>query len=46
MKRDPRPAPPYADYELAKQDWLAEHPEATPSEYQAAMRRIAEELGL
>lgn len=34
------------DYEAAKRDWTRTNPEATPEEYQKAMRRIAKELGL
>ena len=33
-------------YEVAKSQWIAEHPEATPEEYQAAMTRIAREVGV
>jgi len=36
----------YADYEAAKQDWSYRHPQATPSEYQQAMRKISERMGL
>jgi hypothetical protein len=31
----------YEKYEIMKRDWVAENPDATPEEYQAAMRRIA-----
>lgn len=33
-------------YELEKRQWASAHPEATPAEYSAAMRRIAEECGV
>lgn len=33
-------------YEHAKQQWIADHPEATPQQYQAAMLRIALECGV
>lgn len=33
-------------YEAAKAAWIAAHPNATPAEYEAAMRRIARRLGL
>jgi hypothetical protein len=33
-------------YEAEKQDWLRRNPNATPAEYDAAMMRIARELGL
>ena len=36
----------YAVYESAKAAWLAAHPDATPEEYEAAMRRIAAECGV
>lgn len=31
-------------YEAEKQRWIAEHPYATPAEYEQAMRAIAERL--
>ena len=31
----------YRDYEEAKTDWRARNPNASPAEYEAAMRRIA-----
>ena len=31
-------------YEAEKQRWIAEHPEATPEQYEKAMRAIAERL--
>jgi hypothetical protein len=33
-------------YEAAKAAWIASHPNATPAQYNAAMLRIARELGL
>ncbi len=33
-------------YEAAKRAWIAEHPGATPEQYSAAMRAIAERLGV
>jgi hypothetical protein len=35
-----------ASYEAAKAAWIASHPDATPAEYEAAMRRIARECGV
>lgn len=34
-----------AQYEAAKQEWAAAHPEATPKEYEKAIREIADRLG-
>lgn len=31
-------------YEAAKQDWIAQHPEATSQEYERAIKRIADQL--
>lgn len=36
----------YQQYEAAKAAWVRTHPNATPAEYEAAMARIAEELGV
>ena len=33
-------------YEAAKRAWIAEHPGATPEQYEAAMKAIAERLGI
>lgn len=33
-------------YEMQKQSWAAEHPAATPAEYEKAIREIAERLGV
>jgi hypothetical protein len=35
-----------AEYERMKLEWLAAHPNATPSEYTQAMRAIAKRLGI
>lgn len=32
-------------YEASKKDWIARHPEATPEEYERAMREISERIG-
>ena len=34
----------YIAYEKAKAAWIAAHPDATPEEYEAAMRLIAREF--
>ena len=36
----------YREYERRKAAWIAENPQATPEEYQQAMRRIAKECGV
>jgi len=33
-------------YEAAKRAWIAANPGATPEQYEAAMRAIAERLGI
>lgn len=33
-------------YEAAKIAWIATHPDATPEQYQAAMRELARRVGL
>lgn len=38
--------PDYRGYELAKATWLALHPCATSSQYEAAMRAIAKRYGV
>jgi hypothetical protein len=38
--------PSWAQYEFRKNAWLASHPDATPEEYQQAMKRIAKECGV
>lgn len=40
----PIPADPHWQYEVFKQDWIANNPDATPEQYAAAMQRIAREL--
>lgn len=37
---------PHAAYETFKQAWILAHQNATPAEYTAAMRRIADECGV
>ena len=44
--RRPVEVSPYARYEALKAVWFANHPEATPREVEAAMRRIADEAGI
>ena len=34
------------EYERRKAAWAREHPDATPQEYERAVRRIAKALGL
>ena len=36
----------WSAYEAAKAAWIAEHPDATPAEYEAAIRQLAERLGV
>ena len=36
----------WAAYEAAKRAWIAAHPDATPEQYDAAMRAIAELYGV
>lgn len=33
-------------YEAAKASWIKRHPKATPEQYEAAMKAIAERLGV
>lgn len=42
----PRRRYTYEDYEQAKREWLWRYPKATHEEYQAAMQRIADRMGL
>lgn len=37
---------PWVRYEHAKARWAEANPGATPAEYEAAMRRIADEVGV
>ena len=36
----------YQDYELAKQLWIKNNPNATPTEYSKAMLAIAKKFGI
>jgi hypothetical protein len=36
----------YARYDATKAAWIAQHPDATPAEYQAAVRAIAKACGI
>lgn len=36
----------FAEYERRKAEWVARNPDATPQQYQQAMKRIAKELGI
>jgi hypothetical protein len=36
----------YELYEIYKQDWINKNPNATPQEYQSAMRKIAKRAGI
>jgi hypothetical protein len=36
----------YQAYEAAKAQWLRMHPDATPAQIEAAMTRIARQMGL
>ena len=36
----------WAAYEAAKRAWIAAHPNATPEQYDAAMRAIAKRMGV
>jgi hypothetical protein len=38
--------PNHALYEAMKSAWIAFHPDATPAEYEAAMRKLAQECGI
>jgi hypothetical protein len=47
VKRDfPNEQAAWTAYERAKADWVRAHPEASPQEYDAAMKRIARECGV
>lgn len=37
---------PAQRYEAAKRAWIAEHPDASPDQYQAAMIELARKAGL
>lgn len=36
----------WQEYEQRKAEWITRHPEASSAEYEAAMRRIAREVGI
>lgn len=36
----------YSAYEQMKRAWIAAHPDATPAEYEQAMREIARKAGV
>ena len=36
----------YSAYEAAKAQWIAANPEATPAQYERAMRRLARRCGI
>jgi hypothetical protein len=38
--------PSFAEYERLKRDWLRDHPDCSPAEYEAAMRKIARRCGV
>jgi len=38
--------PRFEDYEQLKRQWIAEHPESTPEQYQNAMVIIAQRCGI
>lgn len=38
--------PNYALYEHMKATWVARHPDATPAQYEAAIRKIAQHCGV
>lgn len=46
MKRDLPQTEAVRQYEAEKARWIDAHPEATPQEYQAAMRAIAQRVCL
>jgi hypothetical protein len=35
-----------SQYEFLKAEWIAKHPDATPKQYQQAMRLIAKKCGI
>lgn len=45
QKRAPS-SEPWVVYELCKATWLANNPGCTPAEYQDAIRRISQEVGV
>lgn len=46
MSRAQHIEPDYQRYELLKREWVARNPNASSSEYDAAMRRIAALCGV
>lgn len=36
----------YASYQLAKNEWVKQHPEATPEQYEEAMKALARNFGI
>lgn len=36
----------WTTYEAAKRQWIVEHPNASPAEYEAAIQAIAARMGL
>lgn len=48
MAANPRPLEKvsYQDYEYLKAAWIKAHPDASPEEYERAMRKLAKELGV
>lgn len=46
MARKNRSRYTHADYEQAKREFIARYPLATQEQYQQAMRRIADRMGL
>lgn len=45
-RRDQKADPKSTQYEFFKEAWRANHPEATPEEYEKAMQDIARRIGL
>ena len=41
-----RPRADYAGYNVNKAIWVASHPDASPAEYEAAIRAIAKSCGV
>lgn len=46
MKPDDLDTTAWAEYERRKREWQYDNPGATPAEYEAAMKRIADECGV
>lgn len=45
-RKPPKYRPNFALYEHLKAAWIAEHPGATPAQYQDAIRAIAKKCGI